>query len=98
MQVIPFPTASQLRSAPVSNAHPGRKAATNSDEDSWPYVRVKGGHKVTVYRNEARPGYVRYQIAWYKDGKMVRESAMDAEKAKERARSLVKSLAEGQVD
>lgn len=64
----------------------------------WPVVLTKGGATVRIFRCALQNGYVFFQVAYYRDGKRVREAITDEAEARQRARDVLKSLAKGEVE
>lgn len=79
---------------------PGRKPAQPKakKEPVWPLELTQGGTVVRVFRTVLKTGYEFFTVAYYQDGKRKREVIKDEVDARARARKVLESLADGQVD
>jgi hypothetical protein len=66
--------------------------------DSFPVVLRKGGGVVRIFLSVSKQGYNQYTVSYYQHGVRKREMLADEKDARARAKSVLDSLVEGEVE
>lgn len=83
---------------PVPAPQPSAPDPGSDSEPTWPIKYTKGGAVVRVFRSVAKTGYTFFTVAYYQHGARRRENLADESEARARARDVLASLVDGEVD